>query len=770
MGCNASKEQGAGAGVGETKAEAPAPVPNNIQRQDSPPQPPPAPKPPRELDAQQIKALKHKQRKLLEESGFQGGVVVETSHPYEARRFSWKQEVRLEGTSGLGVYFCSQCCTYDEGAMLRINAGGLLRSASGAGARVEIDVTSGGSVYGTVIERDKSNWLVRIDQILSNDPNAQTFDEETGPKEGDRVEARQSSGIWYPATVTDVILEADWYAATRTPSYYVVEWDDKEEEDKEKKLHELRRPKGGNNNNNNSSTNDLDSLPRSVSRYGAHPNEGQECYALCVEEPKSIWVEYTDMIGEEIQSFCLDTYFVLTPIKIEAFSGPGPAQRAGVGQGWFLDLAGMEKEMSQHCQGVMDSLDGIGGIKPPWPPAPCHVSKLLDACFNNLPDLLRNLNEQLLCKSGVKLLFSNSSSQKQVKLLPEAAVFYKDCKVESEISNFSFRDGEVQVDGFIPSNFSPAQEAGVRTDWYLDIDKTLAQEPAIANCMNRSMLMEHPNQLLGMSDVTLIFKQLNTDMSLRFEGAGPSDLKDPSKLVPLRPDYIPSSEMWLTSGAVTLKKKSGQYYHEVRLDDLCDNPQLGWLTDEFVPGDYNNDGVGDDGAGWAADGIRLKSWHDGMHDAKWPKPWKKGDIVGFAIDIDKGKMNFTLNGEWAQGAAMNFTPSGDLSFFPAGSYTGLFTMNIDRESWKYPPPTDYLPWGSGDNYVRPLLRRWKCPDLPGDTVLFDFSTDGSGAESPDKRWGIWALVLPLGREVPTEEKVDNLAQRWMQNMQEALNA
>eukprot|EP00419_Tripos_fusus_P054825 CAMPEP_0172804048 /NCGR_PEP_ID=MMETSP1075-20121228/4903_1 /TAXON_ID=2916 /ORGANISM="Ceratium fusus, Strain PA161109" /LENGTH=737 /DNA_ID=CAMNT_0013642559 /DNA_START=160 /DNA_END=2373 /DNA_ORIENTATION=- len=737
-----------------------------MQYQESPP---PLPKPAEKLDAQQIKALKQKQRKLLEESGFPRGVVVETSHPYEARRFSWKQSVPMEGTTGLGVYFCNQCCTYDEGAMLRIYAGGLQRSASGPGARVEVAVTSGGSVYGTVMERDKSCWLVQLDQQRSVGPNAQAFDEENGPKEGDRVEARQSSGIWYPATVTDVILEADWYAATRTPSYYVVDWDDGEQEEKERKLYELRRPKVNGIKGSNGYT--LDALPRSVPRYSANPNDGQECYALCVEEPKSIWVEYADMIGEEISSFCLDTYFVLTPIKIEAFQGPGPAQRAGVQQGWFLDLAGMEKEMSQHCQGVMDSLDGIGGIRATWPSAPCQVSKLLDACFNNLPDLLRNLNEQLLCKSGVKLLFSNSSSEKPVKLLPEAAAFYKDCKVGSEIASFSCIDGgEIQVDNFAASNFNPAQEAGVRTDWCLDIDKTLAQDPKIGQNFDRKLLLDDPNMLLGMSDVTLVFKQLNVDMQLKFEGSGPADLSEPSKIVPLRPNFIPNEVTWFTAGAATLKKNTGKYYHEVKLDDLCENPQLGWLTDEFTAGDYNNDGVGDDASGWGVDGVRLQNWHNGSQNAKWPKPWQKNDIVGFAIDIDGGRMNFTLNGEWAEGAAMSFEPNRTRSFYPAVSYTGLFTMHVSRDSWKFKPPSLYQPWGTGDNYVRPLLRRWHCPALPGDTVLFDFSTDGKGAESPDKRWGIWALVLPLGGEVPTEEKVEELARRWMQNMQEALTA
>jgi len=174
--------------------------------------------------------------------------------------------------------------------------------------------------------------------------------------------------------------------------------------------------------------------------------------------------------------------------------------------------------------------------------------------------------------------------------------------------------------------------------------------------------------------------------------------------------------------------------------------------------------------GWAVDGIRFKQWHNGGNeDAKWPRLWRRGDVVGFAIDIDKGRMHLTLNGEWVDGAGMSFEPTGNRFFFPAGSYSGLFTMNISREQWKHSPPSDYQPWGSGDNYVRPQLRRWKCPDLPGDTVLFDFSTDGSGAESLDKRWGIWALVLPLGREVPTEQKVDSLARTWMQNMQDALN-
>eukprot|EP00928_Gymnodinium_smaydae_P027558 TRINITY_DN21282_c0_g1_i2.p1 TRINITY_DN21282_c0_g1~~TRINITY_DN21282_c0_g1_i2.p1 ORF type:complete len:345 (+),score=66.11 TRINITY_DN21282_c0_g1_i2:99-1037(+) len=137
-----------------------------------------------------------------------------------------------------------------------------------------------------------------------------------------------------------------------------------------------------------------------------------------------------------------------------------------------------------------------------------------------------------------------------------------------------------------------------------------------------------------------------------------------SGLVPLRPQQVPPGlpeESWLTAGAPALARSSGKYYHEVVIGrGMCSGePQVGWLTEEFVPGPFDGDGVGDDACGWAADGVRCAAWHDGpAGDAPWPRRWRDGDVVGCAVDIDEGRMSFSLCGDWAAGLEMHFDARG----------------------------------------------------------------------------------------------------------------
>merc|ERR1719253_2012648 len=91
--------------------------------------------------------------------------------------------------------------------------------------------------------------------------------------------------------------------------------------------------------------------------------------------------------------------------------------------------------------------------------------------------------------------------------------------------------------------------------------------------------------------------------------------------------------------------------------------QVGWLTPDFKPGPRNNLGVGDDEYGWAVDGHRFKKFHNGGENALWTRSWHEGDIIGCALDIDKGQMMFSLNGEWNRHATFQFPPNGQ-AFFP----------------------------------------------------------------------------------------------------------
>jgi hypothetical protein len=178
----------------------------------------------------------------------------------------------------------------------------------------------------------------------------------------------------------------------------------------------------------------------------------------------------------------------------------------------------------------------------------------------------------------------------------------------------------------------------------------------------------------------------------------------PSELKPLRPQTVPSAAEWFTTGAKGLMRSNGKFYHEVLLDrDFFDTaPQLGWLTEDFVEKDYDANGVGDDEHGFAADGARHKKWHNGDSEAKWPRDWEGGDVVGFALDIDGGLARFSLNGEWIENADMQFE-SGSRALFPAASMKGRFLMHIPKDTWRFSPPGDgFSAWADSGVFKRPV--------------------------------------------------------------------
>ena len=76
----------------------------------------------------------------------------------------------------------------------------------------------------------------------------------------------------------------------------------------------------------------------------------------------------------------------------------------------------------------------------------------------------------------------------------------------------------------------------------------------------------------------------------------------------------------------------------MRLISIGPDPQIGWATAGFNPGDGN--GVGDDGLSWGADGARSQLWHIG--DQKWSVSWEAGDVVGFAADLANGRAEEAL--------------------------------------------------------------------------------------------------------------------------------
>mmetsp|Transcript_70812 Transcript_70812/g.183811 ORF Transcript_70812/g.183811 Transcript_70812/m.183811 type:complete len:388 (-) Transcript_70812:13-1176(-) len=170
---------------------------------------------------------------------------------------------------------------------------------------------------------------------------------------------------------------------------------------------------------------------------------------------------------------------------------------------------------------------GFGGVTIPEGTKPSIkvVNRLLDAIFGDLDEALKRLNSQVRGLSGVTLHFSNSCSPQQVKLLPEAFAQYSaGQKVGSEIEAFSLVGEVIRPRSF--SSCGPASAAGVRSDWVLDIDRTLTHNPqgqAKAPKISKEKLLKNPDKLLNMSGITLVFTQPHPQKTKLFEAYGSAE-------------------------------------------------------------------------------------------------------------------------------------------------------------------------------------------------------------------------------------------------------
>lgn len=508
--------------------------------------------PPTTCEAAWEAAVKSLQQRVLKEAASTLGYpelpqvaqIVETKHPYDAARYSWTREVLFKDALALNVYFASKSCTLDHRTRLTIAAGGFIKSAVGPGARVEVALDAGGSkVQGTLVGTQANFWRVRLDRVEpalaaggEAAEEAEAAEVSWPPAEGDPIDAKRSGGDWARAKVSHILYSWDWYTGFREPALYEVTWLDGSKEDCDKQPDEIRRRE------------DLGDH----ATYGAVPPGDVECFALCSEAPRAVFVKYGDQrVGAEIGAFALNADCPLAPISVGELAESGPAQEQGVSQGWYLDLAGTVLGESRSAMSTL--LDGVGNVK--LPPKDAHIkggrlnnrmmTKLLNAAYCNLEEVVKRLNEGLRDMTKVTLLFKSGL---QGRILPEVHVRYEGKQpVGSEIQMFTTEDMSpakkaapahptfptwysfgapkppktIRAQGFL--KVGPAQSAGVRSDWILDVAKTRELNPSREEVMSDDVLCENPNVLLGMTNVTLAFKQPNTQRVPVFEGSGPPD-------------------------------------------------------------------------------------------------------------------------------------------------------------------------------------------------------------------------------------------------------
>jgi nucleoredoxin len=150
-----------------------------------------------------------------------------------------------------------------------------------------------------------------------------------------------------------------------------------------------------------------------------------------------------------------------------------------------------------------------------------------------------------------------------------------------------------------------------------------------------------------------------------------------------------------TLGAPDSLATSGVLYYEVEICKGLGIPQVGFAAPGFVTCDEGTgEGVGDDKLSWGFDGVRKLAWYGG--DAAWDCSWAEGDVIGFAANIEAGKIAVSKNGTWSESPLGVFfendvIKSGVYPCMTAGhGYT--IRYNLDGSShgdYKYgPPPAD----------------------------------------------------------------------------------
>nr|XP_012138536.1 PREDICTED: E3 ubiquitin-protein ligase RNF123 isoform X2 [Megachile rotundata] len=110
--------------------------------------------------------------------------------------------------------------------------------------------------------------------------------------------------------------------------------------------------------------------------------------------------------------------------------------------------------------------------------------------------------------------------------------------------------------------------------------------------------------------------------------------------------------------------------------------QVGWSTAKC---EFNQQlGVGDTINSYAYDGNRVRKWNVATH--KYGESWLPGDIIGCAIDMDNGTIDFYRNGRNLGRAFENITIGAGFAYFPTVSLalTENLTANFGSTPIRYP--------------------------------------------------------------------------------------
>eukprot|EP00929_Paragymnodinium_shiwhaense_P071319 TRINITY_DN36274_c0_g1_i1.p1 TRINITY_DN36274_c0_g1~~TRINITY_DN36274_c0_g1_i1.p1 ORF type:complete len:2107 (+),score=430.46 TRINITY_DN36274_c0_g1_i1:138-6458(+) len=227
--------------------------------------------------------------------------------------------------------------------------------------------------------------------------------------------------------------------------------------------------------------------------------------AVCRERPTTLRVAYATAgsVGLELAGFDVNRSEPLTPLRVMGFRDAGPAHRAGVRPGWFLDI-----EATFYAAGSSACLDAIKAVASQSPDT--LPAALLDVdTFQRLLEIALGIrgDPTQTAAHGVTLVFVDSL---QAHLLPEIHAHYPDGQtVGAEIATLEETDHGLRLETLCSSDEKPAQRAGARaTCWQVNVEQTRERSPSLAELELEEVhrRLQDPEQRDTMTDVTLVLQ------------------------------------------------------------------------------------------------------------------------------------------------------------------------------------------------------------------------------------------------------------------------
>jgi hypothetical protein len=121
-------------------------------------------------------------------------------------------------------------------------------------------------------------------------------------------------------------------------------------------------------------------------------------------------------------------------------------------------------------------------------------------------------------------------------------------------------------------------------------------------------------------------------------------------------------------------------YYEIRILQLPQAPQFGFVTSKFAPGVTDSDiGVGDDDQSWGVDGARCKRWFKAKELDVYDAKWQAGDVIGVACDLQRQQLLVSVNGNFSPPNGILF----DLSSSPPSELFAAFSAQEGKVEYNF---------------------------------------------------------------------------------------